>query len=142
MAATRFKTKADIDKLEGYWLHHDTNKRDLQYREWELLHPHKEKEEITGIRSGSISNPTANQAMVLTTDRYYQNLKCIVSVVERVYEESDDDTKKLIDMKYWDKDNNCYEWEDIADALYMSRNKVLRKRNALLDLTASYIGWV
>jgi len=45
-------------------------------------------------------------------------------------------------MRYWDEENNCYEWEEIADRLNMSRSKVLRLRNGLLDDMADKIGWV
>ncbi len=44
-------------------------------------------------------------------------------------------------MRYWDTEKNCYEWEDIADRLYMSCNKVLRKRNAVIDETAKRLAW-
>ncbi len=44
-------------------------------------------------------------------------------------------------MRYFDK-TECYEWQNIADKLYMSTYRVLRKRNALIDETARRLGWV
>ncbi|MFJ8515255.1 hypothetical protein [Lysinibacillus xylanilyticus] len=38
-------------------------------------------------------------------------------------------------------EKNCYEWEDIADRFYMSSNKVLRKRKALIVETAKRLAW-
>jgi len=105
------------------------------------LHPHNEGGEMVGGRSNAISDMTAKKAMLLTNDDYYQNLKRIIKTVEDLYREFDEDMRTIVDMRYWDTDG-CYEWEDIADKLYISRHKVLRKRNILIDKTAERIGWV
>lgn len=134
----------DIQKLEEFWSKHKENKRQLKFREFEILSPHQEHTDVNSdIKEAyGISNPTERKAMLLIQDKLYQNLKQIVQAVEELYEETDEDTRKIIDMRYWDKENNCYEWEEIADKLYISRSKVLRKRNSLLDETAERIGWV
>ena len=134
-------TNIDLKKLEGYWINHKDNQSKLKFREWELLNPIVEDNE-TGIRSSAISKPTERNATRLADDKYYQNLKHIVHTIEDIYDKLDNDTKLIVDMRYWDKEGNCYEWEEIADKLFMSRHKVLRKRNVLIDLTAERIGWV
>lgn len=103
-------SRSDIQKIERYWIE---NGRRSKY---------------------AISDKTAKKAMLLANDDYYQNLKCIIKTVEDLYNELDDDMRTIEDMRYWDTDG-CYEWEDIADKLYISRNKVLRKRNILSDKT-------
>lgn len=60
-------------------------------------------------------------------------------IVETTYGEQ---LKQIVDLRYWGDRNECYEWEEIADKLYYSRSKVLRKRNNLVDETAARIGWV
>lgn len=136
--------KHDIQKLEEFWSKHKENQRLLKFREFEILSPYQEEvDENAGIKAGyGISNPTERNAMLLSEDKLYQNLKQIVQAVEDLYQETDEDTRKIVDMRYWDNENNCYEWEEIADKLYVSRSKVLRKRNSLLDETAERIGWV
>lgn len=136
--------KHDILKLEEFWSKHKENKRQLKFREFEILSPYQEDTDDNGGIKASygISNPTERNAMLLTEDKLYQNLKQIVQAVEDLYQETDEDTRQIVDMRYWDNDNNCYEWEEIADKLYISRSKVLRKRNSLLDETAERIGWV
>lgn len=136
--------KHDIQKLEEFWSKHKENKRQLKFREFEILSPYQEDtDENAGIKASyGISNPTERNAMLLTEDKLYQNLKQIVQAVEDLYAETDEDTRQIVDMRYWDNENNCYEWEEIADKLYISRSKVLRKRNSLLDETAERIGWV
>lgn len=134
-------TRTDIKKIEEYWINHEQNKKQLKYREWELLYPYQEEERIGGISSGNISNTTQQKAMALMQDAFYQNLKKIVEAIEGLYTTLDSDSKTIVDMRYWCR-NDFFEWEDIADKLYMSRHKVLRKRNMLLDKTAKAIGWV
>lgn len=134
--------KADLDKLEGYWSNLDDLKRQLKFREWELLNPHNETDSnIGGGKANRISDTTGNRAMVLADDRIYQNLKNIINTIEQQYKELDDDYKTIVDMRYLDKEG-CYEWKHIADKLYMSPWQVLRKRNVLIDETARRLGWV
>lgn len=134
-------SKHDLHKLEEYWSNHEQNKRLLKYREWELTAKSNADENTGGGRSG-ISNPTQQTACKLLNDLMYQNLKTITDVVDRLYRQADNDIKTIVDMRYWDKERNCYEWEEIADQLNLSRSKVLRLRNVLLDETADSIGWV
>lgn len=61
--------------------------------------------------------------------------------MEDLYSELDEDMRTIIDMRYWDKEG-CYEWEDISDKLYISRHKVLRKRNIFFDKIAERIGGI
>jgi len=134
--------RLDIQKIEHYWINHKDNNRQLKYRELELLKPKNEIEMNTGGgRSGKMSTPTENKAILLAGDKRFQNLQQIVNTIESMYAKLDRDLKTIVDMRYWDIDG-CYEWENIADKLYMTRHKVLRKRNILSDKTAERIGWV
>ena len=136
-------SRNDIKKIEDYWINIKEYKKKLQYREWELLHKHQMPDEnIGGGRSNRTSDTTFVKATALVEDRKYQSLRAIVEGIEKLYEELDVDSKTIVDMRYWDNGSNFYEWEEIADNLYISRSKVLRKRNALLDKTADVIGFV
>ena len=133
---------ADLKKLEGYWSNLEQLKKDMRYREWELLHPYQETDaNVGGSRSNHTSDTTGNRATLLAEDKEYQNLKNIVTTIENLYPELDDDQKIIVQMRYWDK-KECYEWQHIADELYMSVQRVLRKRNNLIDETAKRLGWV
>lgn len=134
--------KYDIQKLEEFWAEHNQNKRLLRIREWELTAKTNTDENTGGGKGNSISNPTEIAAAKLLNDKTYQNLKSIIGSIEHLYKNADKDIKTIVDMRYWDEERNCYEWEDIADQLNMSRSKVLRLRNVLLDDTADMIGWV
>ena len=133
---------ADLKKIEGYWINIEKLKKDLKFREWELLHQWKEQDEnIGGGRASNTSDTTFVKANALVEDRQYQNLKATIEVIEKVYETSEEEEKKIIQMRYWDKKEG-YTWEEIADELYMSRSKVLSKRNYIIDRTAELLGWI
>ena len=122
-------SRSDIQIIERCWIQFDEYKKKLKYREWELLNEHKETDTNNGgERSNNISNPTERKAIVLAEDKLYQKLKDIVKTIEEIYSQLDSDLKIIVDMRYWDTEKNCYAWEDIADRLYISRNKVLRKQ--------------
>lgn len=137
-------SKHDLQKLEEYWSNHKQNKKLLDYRQFQLLSKNSDDENSGGGSNSvrQVSKPVEQAAIKLDEDDLYQNLRRIIRVVEALYEDADKDLRKIIDMRYWDNDSNFFEWEDIADALFMSRNKVLRKRNGLLDETAERVGWV
>ena len=133
---------ADLKKIEGYWINIEKLKKDLKFREWELLHQHKEQDEnIGGGRDSNTSDTTFVKANALVEDKVYQNLKNIVETIEKLYPQLDDLQKRIVQLRYWDKEG-CWEWEDIAAELNISRNKALNKRNALIDKTAEWMGWI
>lgn len=132
----------DIKKLEEYWIKHDENKKMLQFREWELTENPEQDDNLGASSTRVVTKPTEQLAILLLNDVLYQNLQTIVKSVERLYKWADPDVKTIVDMRYWDIDRNCFEWEEVADRLNLSRSKVLRLRNSLLDDTAELIGWV
>ena len=134
-------TKADLEKLEGYWINLNQLKKDMRFREWELLNPHQENEKNVGGKGSNISNPTENKAIILAEDREYQNLKSIIETIEKLFDELDEEQKVIVQMRYQNT-KDCYEWQHIADELGMSVQRVLRKRKLLIDETAKRIGWV
>lgn len=134
----------DIQKLEEYWINHKENLRLLKFREWELTSK-KDDDENVGAGKNSVRNISSSveQSVIrLSNDKLYQNLLTITRAIDKLCETDNEDISVIIQMRYFDEESNCYEWEDIADRLNMSRAKVLRLRNELLNDTASMIGWV
>ena len=128
--------------IKEFWIYHKENKRHLHYRKFKLLNPYHEADgNIGGGKANNRSNPTERKAIVLSEDERYQHLKKITDPIEGLYQDLDDDLKSNVHTSYWDKDG-CYEWVDFADKLSMSRKKVLRKRNVLIDKTAERTGWI
>ena len=135
-------SRHDIQKLEDYWINLEEYKKQLKYREWELLNPHQvEDENIGGGKANRISDTTGNRAIMLAEDDLYKNLQRIINGIERLYISLNDDEKTIVDMRYRTK-RGYNEWEDIAYELGYSRRKVLKIRDNLIDRTAAEIKFV
>lgn len=132
---------AQSKTIEEYWTNINDYRKQLKFREWELTENKSTDENIGGGKANRISDTTANKAMILLQDERYQNDSKIVRAIEQTYASVDKDLQTIVNMRYWDKEGT-YEWEDIADELYISRSKVLRKRNLLIDKTAERLGWL
>ena len=134
-------SQAQCKTIEEYWTNIDDYRKQLKFREWELTENRTVDENMGGGKANRISDPTAAKAATLIQDDRYQNYSKIIRAIEQTYETVDEDLRTIVNMRYWDK-NDVYEWEDIADKLYISRSKVLRKRNLLIDKTAERLGWL
>lgn len=133
---------AQSKTIEEYWININDYRKQLKFREWELLEPYRDQDaNVGGGKANTISDTTANRAMILLQDERYQNDSKIVRAIEQTYASADKDLQAIVKMRYWDKEGT-YEWEDIAEELYISRSKVLRKRNLLIDKTAERLGWL
>lgn len=108
-------SKLDTQILEKYWIYHEENKKQLSI-----------------LKSLPITKKEALKE---------RNLKEITKAIDTIYEDLDEDYRTIVQMRYWDKGEG-YEWLEIADQLYMSTQKVLRKRNQLMKQTAELIGWI
>lgn len=132
-----------IKTLEGYWINHKENIKQLKYREWELMSRNSD-DENTGGGSNSVrtvSKPTEQLVIKLTEDKLYQNLLTITRTVESMYARLDEDALFVVNNRYRCAKRDMMEWEDIAYELGCSRSKVLRIRNSLLDEFAEVIGY-
>lgn len=133
--------KADIVKLESYWIEINEYRRMLRHRERDLLEGWREIDCNQGASKGNaISDTTGNKAILLADDILYQNLKRLVKAIEDIESELDSEQKVIVDMMY--RQNLGYTWDDVACELGVSRNKVLRKRNVIIDKTAERLGWI
>lgn len=112
--------KHEIEVIENYWVEYEEIKKRVKHREYELL------------QSGE--NPAENA--------FIERHTTIINAIEQLYSELDEDLKTIVDMRYWNPSNLPDDWLIIADCLYMSRSKVLKKRKWLIEKTAERIYWV
>lgn len=141
--------KADIPKLEEYWINYDELKGQLAYRRYELLYKPTDMN-IGGGRPNIPTSPVENEVVKLHKDNKYRNLQSTVQAIDDVYRHATDEQKCIINYRYWEKDLLVYEWEDIAHELtkhrqddkVMSKQSVLRMRNQIMRDTAERIGWI
>lgn len=136
-------TPSQNKTIEEYWKNINEYRDKLRFREWELLHPHREQDEnIGGGSSSYISDTTGSKAILLAEDERYQYLKKIITSIDKVYNSLDEEMKEFADTRYFSSDSNYYEWEDIAYEIGVSKAKAYKMRNKLIDMTAKAIAWM
>ena len=131
----------DIRKLEDYIQNIKQYRKQLRYREYELLENH-EVINTEGGKSNMPGRPVEQEVMKKMKDKKYNNLHNIVRGVDRLLYELDEQSLEMIRLRYWDCPIDCNQWEQIADRFYVSKTTILRRRNAMLIKLAEYIGYV
>lgn len=129
----------DIGKLENYIKNIKQYRKELRFRGYELLENH-DPENIGAGKSNMPGNPIEREVIKKLNDKKYNNLDNIVSSVERLIENVDDESLQIMKMKYWS--NAYYTWQDIADECLMSRTAITNRRNNWLNMLAEYMGYV
>ncbi|WP_336832975.1 transcriptional regulator [Staphylococcus pseudoxylosus] len=129
----------DIKKLEGYIKNIKQYRKDLKFRGYEILENH-DPENIGAGKSNMPGNPIEREVLKRFNDKKYNNLDNIVSSVEKLIANVDDETLQIMKMKYW-SDLDEYSWDDIADELFISRRTLGRRRDKWLLLLAEYMGY-
>lgn len=130
----------DIKKLEGYIKNIKQYRKDLKFRGYEILENH-DLENIGAGKSNMPGNPIEREVLKRFNDKKYNNLDNIVSSVEKLIANVDDETLEIMKMKYWNELDE-YSWEDIADELFISRRTLGRRRDKWLLLLAEYMDYV
>ena len=121
----------DIKKLEDYIKNIERYRRELKVREYELLENH-EPENVGAGKSNIPGNPIERESIK----------KLSVKGVDKLIYESDEDTQDLMRLRYWECPIGCSEWEDIADYFGTSKTSILRRRDAMINRLAEFIGYV
>ncbi len=131
----------DIKKLEEYIRHIERYRKELKVCEYELLENH-EPENVGAGKSNLPGNPIERETIKKLSDKRYVTLSNIVNGVDRLVSEADEDTLDLINKRYWECPIGCYHWEDLADYFGTNKTSILRRRNAMIEKLADYIGYV
>ena len=93
------------------------------------------------IQSGGTSNPTLNKALQLyeiATSEEDRQTKAIEKALEALDEAQDEDFKKIVHMKYFDKKYTDY---GIMNELHLSKSTYWSKHHKSINLIAQYLGW-
>lgn len=137
-------TKITFKKTEAEWYnYHHTLKEIARLRE-EIMNPFDEEPDTNvggGVNSVRIpGDPTERMATRLTTSRQLSYLTGIVEAIEQVYNAIPDNYKKLVRIKYWNK-NNELTWDGIALELSVSKRQAIRWRDEIIHATVEVLGW-
>lgn len=119
--------------------YHETKKEVSRLRQ-EIMYGKPFDENIGGGKSNLPGDPTGSTATAIVTNRKLQNMENIVHAIETVYEQSTDDHKSLIRLKYWTKPQTLT-WEGIAQELNVGRMTAFRWRKEIVYAIAEMLGW-
>ena len=107
---------------EIYNLHE--NKKEINRLRLEILNPTKEVDTniVYGpLQKGEPVRTTELMATRLLTNKMLRNLEEMVEAVEYVYEQLPEEHKKVIRLKYWNKDHKL-KMDQIGEACHMHHN--------------------
>lgn len=141
MNATIKPTKITFKKCEAEWYnYHNTLKEIAKLRE-EIMNPFQEENiNVGGSKTNIYDKPTERIATRLTTHKQLNYLTEVTEAIERVYNALPDDYKKLVRLKYWNK-NERLTWQGIADKLNVSERQARRWRDEIIMATIELLGW-
>jgi len=141
MNATIKPTKITFKKCEAEWYnYHNTLKEIAKLRE-EIMNPFQEENiNVGGSKPNIPDKPTERIATRLTTHKQLNYLTEVTEAIEQVYNALPDDYKKLVRLKYWNK-NERLTWQGIADKLNVSERQARRWRDEIIMATIELLGW-
>lgn len=133
--------REDLKKLEKYIKNVNQYRKLLKFRGYEIMENH-EPENIGAGKSNLPGRPIEREVIKKLGDRRYNELDNIVSSVEKLLDEADEETYDIIVMAYYDMNTEHYTWEDIADRFYTSKTTILRRRATYLKRLAEIMDYI
>jgi len=137
-------TKITIKKVESEWYNYFNTLNEITRLREEITNPFDEEPDNNtggGVNSvRNISDPTAKMATRLMTSKQLAYLTEIVEAIDQVYNALPDNYKKLVRLKYWNKNNELL-WDGIALRLSVSKRQAQRWRNEIVQATLEVLGW-
>lgn len=144
MTVTVKPRKVTFKHAEAEWYNYYHTLKEIARLREEIMLPFDENPEQINIVKGANSvrmpgNPTERIAIRLSTNKKLEYLTEIVGAIEQVYNALPDDYKKLVRLKYWNR--NKLTWEMIAEELHVSRRQAMRWRDSIIQATIELLGW-
>ncbi|MCQ9279779.1 transcriptional regulator [Staphylococcus borealis] len=133
--------KATFKYIESEVYHLEESKREIRNIREEILNPYKHRN-INAFKSKSKyahTSITEIQATLLLSNKLLNNLENNVKAIEKVYSRLPEDRKKVIDLKYFNKDSKL-KLEQIADMCFMHRNTVSTIKQNFIKSIAIELG--
>ncbi|WP_313894694.1 transcriptional regulator [Psychrobacillus sp.] len=133
--------KATFQHIESELYSYNETVKEIERLRQDIIFCNTNEDENEGGGRGNLpSSPTERIATALTTNRKLQNLESIAYAIERVYNNANEDYKKLVRLKYWIKPQTKT-WEGIARELSVSRRQAFRWRDEVIQAIGEVLGW-
>lgn len=132
-------SKATFKHIEAELYKYKNTVDEIKKLRYNIIQSTPDDENIGGGRSGLISKPTELLATRLTTHKQLDYLEDIAYAIETIYNISPDHFKKLIQVRYWSR--NDLHWEGIALNLNCTKRTAIRWRDKIVYDIAEVLGW-
>ena len=137
--ANRYRlSRRALENLDDRLYNYRNIESKINRRKYELEHDRKPSENIGGGKSNLISKPVEQIVIKWDEDSQLKNMYAFKEAVDTLLSKMNEEMFEIF-MARW-MDVNEPSWEEIADKLYMSRAKVYRKRQIILELFDTYSG--
>ena len=133
--------KSTFKYVESIIYHYLDDLRLIKQIETELIQRnayHVFKDGMPGGKGGRCSSSVEKSVETFDKSRYLQTLREHTKAVKKVLDQSDEQTKQLIDKRYFKKK----EWEHVSSDLYLSRSTCFRIRDKVVESLADEVGLV
>lgn len=133
--------KATFKYIESELYNYTETVKEIESLRNDIIFCNSNDDENEGGGRGNLpSSPTERIATALTTNRKLQNLESIAYAIERVYNNVDEDYKKLIRLKYWTRPQTRT-WDGIFQELNVGRTTAFRWRKEIVYTVAEILGY-
>lgn len=92
------------------------------------------------VKVSSKSDPTASAVVKIVSSRTIDYMEQIVSAIDKIYKELDEDKQKMIKWRYWE--HPALEWDDIANRLYVTDRLLYVWRSEIIHRIGVYLRWL
>lgn len=132
--------KATFRHIESELENYAETKKEFEQLKLDCIFSSPTNENV-GSQKGNIpSDPTSNIVLEIISNRRMDSMEKIIKAIEHVYNNSNNEKKKLIQLRYWQKPT-LYTWEGIALKLNISRITAIRWRTETIYQIGERLGW-
>ena len=133
--------KSTFKYIEAQLYLHQENKKMIKEIEYNIMFTKPNTDEnIGGGKSNLIVSKVENSVIKLDSNKKLYTIRKIVSTVDDVYEHMSEPYQKLIELKYFKR--NQYTWRGICEELHVSRATAFRMRRKIIDEIADRLGLI
>ncbi len=137
MRVTTLYAKEVLRYVENELYTYPWRKQDIERLRADIMGESPERTERMAVGSENIGDPTLSKTVRLLTSRRLIRMTENYEAITRVYERLDKDKKRLVEMRYWQREYTDY---GIYQRLHISRRTYYRWREQILWAIAVELG--
>lgn len=136
-------TKAQFQYIEDELRHYHETKNEMEQLRLNVItgsiYRETRDDNIGGGSAGGISNQAEERTLLLDMDQQINRMNKVVGAIEKTISNLNDEEKKLIHFRYWDRSKPT--WQYIGHKLKMDESTARRKRVVIIKEIARRMGF-